>query len=132
MLARVNTESPDFVKVPFPVIVLLIVKFSQKYFVRQQNSLGELNGIIEENYSAHNIVKTFNAEQKAQNDFEKVNKVLYSSGFKSQFFSGILYPVMNFITNLVYVLVCVVGGIISIETPIFAITIVAFIGIMIF
>lgn len=112
------------------VIVLLIVKFSQKYFVRQQNSLGELNGIIEENYSAHNIVKTFNAEQKAQNDFEKVNKVLYSSGFKSQFFSGILYPVMNFITNLVYVLVCVVGGIISIETPIFAITIVAFIEYM--
>ncbi len=112
------------------VIVLLIVKFSQKYFVRQQNSLGELNGIIEENYSAHNIVKTFNAEQKAQNDFEKVNKVLYSSGFKSQFFSGILYPVMNFITNIVYVLVCVVGGIISIETPIFAITIVAFIEYM--
>ena len=112
------------------VIVLLIVKFSQKYFVRQQNSLGELNGIIEENYSAHNIVKTFNAEQKAQNDFEKVNKVLYSSGFKSHFFSGILYPVMNFITNLVYVLVCVVGGIISIETPIFAITIVAFIEYM--
>ena len=112
------------------VIVLLIVKFSQKYFVRQQTSLGELNGIIEENYSAHNIVKTFNAEQKAQNDFERVNKVLYSSGFKSQFFSGILYPVMNFITNIVYVLVCVVGGIISIETPIFAITIVAFIEYM--
>ena len=112
------------------ILVLLIVKFSQKYFVKQQNSLGEINGIIEENYSAHNIVKTFNAEDKAQQDFEKVNKVLYSSGFKSQFFSGILYPVMNFITNLVYVLVCVVGGIISIKTPIFAITIVAFVEYM--
>ena len=112
------------------ILVLLIVKFSQKYFVKQQNSLGEINGIIEENYSAHNIVKTFNAEDKAQQDFEKVNKVLYSSGFKSQFFSGILYPVMKFITNLVYVLVCVVGGIISIKTPIFAITIVAFVEYM--
>ncbi len=112
------------------ILVLLIVKFSQKYFVKQQNSLGEINGIIEENYSAHNIVKTFNAENKAQQDFEKVNKALYSSGFKSQFFSGILYPVMNFITNLVYVLVCVVGGIISIKTPIFAITIVAFVEYM--
>ena len=112
------------------ILVLLIVKFSQKYFTRQQNSLGKINGIIEENYSAHNIVKTFNYEEKAQNDFEKVNKVLYTSGFKSQFFSGILYPVMNFITNIVYVLVCVVGGIISIQTPIFAITIVAFIEYM--
>ena len=112
------------------IIVFLIVKFSQKYFVKQQNSLGEINGIIEENYSAHNIVKTFNAEEKAQGDFEKVNKVLYTSGFKSQFFSGILYPVMNFITNLVYVLVCVVGGIISIKNPIFAITIVAFVEYM--
>ena len=112
------------------ILVLLIVKFSQKYFTRQQNSLGKINGIIEENYSAHNIVKTFNYEEKAQNDFEKVNKVLYTSGFKSQFFSGILYPVMNFITNIVYVLVCVVGGIISIQTPIFAISIVAFIEYM--
>lgn len=112
------------------LLVLIIVKFSQKYFVKQQNALGEINGIVEENYSAHNIVKTFNAEQSAQASFEKVNKTLYSSGFKSQFLSGIMYPVMNFITNLVYVMVCVVGGIISIDKPIFAVTIIAFIEYM--
>ncbi len=112
------------------LLVSLIVKFSQKYFVRQQNSLGEINGIIEENYYAHNIVKTFNAEEKAQNDFEKVNKSLYRSAFMSQFLSGTMYPIMNFISNLVYVLICVVGGIMSIKDPIFAVTIVAFIQYM--
>ena len=112
------------------VLVLFIVKFSQKYFVKQQVSLGQLNGIVEENYSAHNIVKTFNAEQKAQKDFEDVNKELYVSSYKSQFLSGIMYPAINLITNTVYVLVCVIGGIISIENPIFAVTIVAFIEYM--
>ncbi len=112
------------------ILVSLIVKFSQKYFVKQQNSLGEINGIIEENYYAHNIVKTFNAEEKAQNDFEKVNKNLCHSAFMSQFLSGTMYPIMNFISNLVYVLICVVGGIMSIKNPLFAVTIVAFIQYM--
>ncbi len=112
------------------LLVSLIVKLSQKYFVKQQNSLGEINGIIEENYYAHNIVKTFNAEEKAQNDFEKVNKSLCRSAFMSQFLSGTMYPIMNFISNLVYVLICVVGGIMSIKDPVFAVTIVAFIQYM--
>lgn len=112
------------------LFVLILVKVSQKYFVQQQKSLGELNGIIEENYSAHNIVKTFNAEVKAQLEFELVNKELQSSAFKSQFLSGTMHPAMHFINNIVYVLVCVVGGIIAIDNPLFALTIVAFIQYM--
>lgn len=111
-------------------LVLILVKFSQKYFVKQQKSLGELNGIVEENYSAHNIVKTFNAEQKAQNDFEKVNKELKNSAFMSQFISGTMYPTMNFINNLAYTIVCVVGGIMAISDPLFAVTVVAFVEYM--
>ena len=111
-------------------LVLILVKFSQKYFVKQQKSLGELNGIVEENYSAHNIVKTFNAEQKAQNDFEKVNKGLKTSAFMSQFISGTMYPTMNFINNLAYTIVCVVGGIMAISDPLFAVTVVAFVEYM--
>lgn len=112
------------------ILVLFIVKFSQKHFVNQQKSLGKLNGIIEENYSAHNIVKTFNCIESAQKQFEVVNSDLFDSSYKSQFLSGIMYPVINFISNLVYTLVCVFGGIISIENPLFAVTIVAFIEYM--
>ena len=112
------------------ILVLFIVKFSQKHFVNQQNSLGKLNGIIEENYSAHNIVKTFNCIESAQKQFEVVNGDLFNSSYKAQFLSGIMYPVINFISNLVYTLVCVFGGIISIENPLFAVTIVAFIEYM--
>lgn len=112
------------------ILVSIIVKFSQKFFIKQQNALGEINGIIEENYYAHNIVKTFNAEKRAQKDFEVVNKNLFSSAFISQFLSGSMYPIMNFISNIVYVLICVIGGIMSIKNPVFAVTIVAFIQYM--
>ena len=112
------------------LLVLLIVKFSQKHFSAQQKSLGKLNGIVEENYSAHNIVKTFNAEKNAQEQFEIVNNDLFISSFKAQFLSGIMYPVINFVSNLVYTLVCVFGGIISIQNPLFAVTIVAFLEYM--
>ncbi|MBO5884632.1 MAG: ABC transporter ATP-binding protein, partial [Clostridia bacterium] len=112
------------------LFVMILVKISQKYFIQQQKSLGELNGIIEENYSAHNIVKTFNAEVKAQLEFEMVNKSLKTSSFKSQFLSGTMHPVMHFINNIVYVLICVVGGILAIDNPLFAVTIVAFIQYM--
>ena len=112
------------------ILVSIIVKFSQKFFIKQQNALGEINGIIEENYYAHNIVKTFNAEKRAQKNFEVVNKNLFSSAFISQFLSGSMYPIMNFISNIVYVLICVIGGIMSIKNPVFAVTIVAFIQYM--
>ncbi len=112
------------------LLVLILIKFSQKYFVTHQKSLGELNGIVEENYHAHNIVKTFNAEQKAQNDFEKVNNILQKSSFMSQFISGSMYPAMNFVNNVTYAIVCVVGGILSIKNPLFVVTVLTFVEYM--
>ena len=112
------------------LLVLILIKFSQKYFVTHQKALGELNGIVEENYHAHNIVKTFNAEQKAQNDFEKVNNILQKSSFMSQFISGSMYPAMNFVNNVTYAIVCVVGGILSIKNPLFVVTVLTFVEYM--
>ncbi len=112
------------------LLVLILIKFSQKYFVTHQKALGELNGIVEENYHAHNIVKTFNAEQKAQYDFEKVNNILQKSSFMSQFISGSMYPTMNFVNNVTYAIVCVVGGILSIKNPLFVVTVLTFVEYM--
>ena len=112
------------------LLVMFVVKVSQKHFKKQQSALGELNGIIEENYSAHNVVKVFNGVDNALKDFDKTNKELFSSSFKSQFLSGTMYPAMNFINNLVYVIVCVVGGVLSIQNPVFAVTVVTFITYM--
>lgn len=113
-------------------LTLLMVKFSQKYFLRQQSELGEINGQIEEIYSAHNVVTVFNGEEKAQNKFEKTNNELYKAGYKAQLLSGLMHPIMNFIGNLIYVAVCVVGAYIAIENsdPLFAVTIVTFITYM--
>lgn len=91
-------------------LMSLIVKFSQKQFVKQQQSLGQINGHIEEIYSAHNVVKVFNGEQQAINKFENINEKLYSSAYKSQFLSGIMHPITQFISNIGYVAICVVGG----------------------
>ena len=113
-------------------LVLLLVKFSQKYFVRQQRELGELNGQIEEIYSAHNVVSAFDGEEKAQKKFEKTNKELYQSGVISSFLSGLMHPIMNFVGNLAYVAVCIVGCWYAVKNanPAFAVTIVAFISYM--
>ena len=110
------------------VLVLIIVKISQKFFVKQQKNLGVLNGQIEEIYSAHNIVKTFNGQERANTNFMPVNKQLYSSGYKSQFFSGMMMPITKFVGNIVYLLICVVGAIIAIKSsnPGFVIDIVIF------
>jgi len=96
-------------------LTLLVVKFSQKYFIRQQKSLGEINGQIEEIYSAHNIVRTFNGQEKANDNFTKVNSDLYKTAYKSQFLSGLMNPAMRFVGNLVYLVVCVVGSIIAVN-----------------
>ena len=98
------------------IIVLLVVKFNQKYFIRQQKYLGDINGYIEENYSAHNVVKAFNGEEKAQKQFEQINKNLKNSSQKAQFFSGLMHPIVNFTSNLIYVLICLVGAHIAITT----------------
>ena len=97
------------------ILVTFIVKKSQKYFNRQQDYLGHVNGQVEEIYGGLNIVKVFNAEEKVTKDFEKANDELYHSGWKAQFLSGLMHPVMNFITNIGYVAVAVAGGYLAIQ-----------------
>ncbi|ETT54301.1 MULTISPECIES: ABC transporter ATP-binding protein [unclassified Paenibacillus] len=93
------------------VVIMLITKRSQTYFVGQQKSLGQLNGHVEEMYTGHRIIKAFGREKNSLKDFNAINEDLYNSGWRSQFISGIIMPLMMFIGNLGYVLVCVVGGI---------------------
>ena len=97
------------------VIINFAMKHSQKYFRDQQNYLGKVNGQIEENYGGHNVVKVFNKEQDVVAEFEKDNKKLYESAWKSQFFSGMMMPVMQFVGNLGYVMVAFLGGIFTIK-----------------
>ena len=97
------------------VVVKVIVGKSQKYFQKQQEYLGHVNGQVEEVYSGLNIVKVFNAEEKVIKEFEKANGELYKSGWRSQFLSGLMHPVMNFISNIGYVGVAVVGGYLAIN-----------------
>ena len=95
------------------VIVRFVVKKSQKYFTAQQDYLGHVNGQVEEMYGGHNIVKAFNGEQKAIENFEKENEILYRSAWRSQFLSGLMHPIMNFIGNVGYVGVAILGGILA-------------------
>lgn len=92
-------------------LTLLVTKYSQKYFAQQQKYLGELNGHVEEMYSGHKIVKVFGHESDSVEKFEAINDRLYQVGWKAQFMSGIIFPALNFVNNIGYVLVCVVGGI---------------------
>ncbi len=91
-------------------IVGKIVGKSQKYFAKQQDYLGHVNGQVEEIYGGHTIVKAFNGEEQAIKEFEKANKELYKSGWKSQFLSGLMHPIMNFIGNIGYVAIAILGG----------------------
>jgi ATP-binding cassette, subfamily B, multidrug efflux pump len=92
------------------VIIALVVKQSQKYFKQQQDYLGHINGHVEEMYGGHVVMKAFNGEEKSVERFDSINSTLYASAWKSQFLSGMMMPVMNFIGNLGYVAVCIVGG----------------------
>lgn len=92
------------------IIVGLIAKKSQKYFKKQQDYLGHVNGQVEEIYGGHLIVKAFNGEEKAIEEFSKANEELYHSAWKSQFLSGVMHPIMNFIGNVGYVAVAILGG----------------------
>ncbi|WP_342431527.1 ABC transporter ATP-binding protein [Neobacillus sp. FSL H8-0543] len=97
---------------PLSVVAIAnIAKKSQLYFKGQQKALGNLNGHVEEMYTGHKIIKVFGHEKKSLEDFEEINEKLYESGFKAQFISGIIMPIMMFINNIGYVLVSVVGGI---------------------
>lgn len=92
------------------ILITTIAKKSQKYFGEQQEYLGHVNGHIEEIYSNHNVVKAFNGEKSAIEKFNKYNNSLYKSAWKSQFLSGLMYPIMNFVGNLGYVGICILGG----------------------
>lgn len=121
----------ELVSVPVSILlVMIIVKISQKHFRRQQNALGDINGIVEEIYSSHNVVKVFNGQEKAEREFEEINKVMASSALKGQFLSGMMMPVMNTVANISYVLVCLVGGMMAIKNNdvLFITSIVAFIS----
>lgn len=98
------------------IIVFLVVKFNQKYFIRQQKYLGDINGFVEESFSAHSVIKAFNGEEKAQQTFEKINNNLKTSSRKAQFFSGLMHPIVNFASNIIYVLICLVGAHIAISS----------------
>ena len=90
-----------------------ILNISQKYFIRKQKELGEMNGYIEEMYSGHNVVKAYNGTKDAIKEFDKLNKKLYESNRKSQFLSGLMGPLMGFIGNFGYVAVCIVGALLT-------------------
>lgn len=93
------------------VAITSIAKRSQKQFVRQQKELGQLNGHVEEMYTGHKIIKAFGRETKSLEEFDNINERLYEAGWKAQFISGVIMPIMSFIGNIGYVLVSVVGGI---------------------
>jgi ATP-binding cassette subfamily B multidrug efflux pump len=105
--------------VPLSLIVIgLIVRQSQKYFTQQQDYLGHVNGHVEEMFGGHIVVKAFNYEQKSIEKFDGYNNTLYDAGWKSQFLSGLLFPIMNFIGNLGYVGVSILGGWLAIRNTI--------------
>jgi len=109
----------------FAFMAVIMAK-SQKYFAQQQVGLGQINGHIEEIYSGHNVVRAYTAEQAAREVFDEINEDLYESAWKSQFLSGLMMPVMSFVGNLGYVVVCIVGAILAMNGYIGFGTIVAF------
>lgn len=108
------------------IIMMVIMKASQKYFTRQQVALGDVNGHVEEMYAGHTIVKAYNGEADSIRRFERYNADLYDSGWKSQFLSGLMMPLMNFVGNFGYAVVCVVGAALAMDGQIEFGVIVAF------
>ncbi|MCL1857797.1 MAG: ABC transporter ATP-binding protein/permease [Oscillospiraceae bacterium] len=97
------------------IILMLIMSRSRKYFAKQWEITGDLNGHIEEMYTGHNIVKAFSREKNALKDFKEMNENLFKTGRKAQFLSGIIFPLLGFINNIGYVIICVAGGILAID-----------------
>lgn len=95
------------------LLIMIVVKHSQKYFKTQQEYLGVINGQVEETIGGYNIVRLFNDEENSLNEFKEQNNVLFKSAWKSQFLSGLMQPIMNFVGNLGYVAVAIVGGIMA-------------------
>lgn len=110
------------------LLVMLIVKFSQKYFSAQQRLLGEVNGQVEEVFSGQSVVRAFNREETVHGSFSAVNQQLYTSAWKSQFFSGLMMPIMTFVGNLGYVAVALSGAMLAVNGTISVGDITAFIS----
>ena len=108
------------------MFMAFIMSKSQKYFTQQQEYLGEINGHIEEVYTGHSVVKVYNAEKRLRKDFQRINKDLYNSGWKSQFISGLMMPLMNFIGNFGYVTISITGAVLAMNGKISFGVIVAF------
>ena len=100
------------------VVIGLIVSKSQVYFKRQQDYLGHINGHVEEMYGGHVVMKAFNGEAKSVEQFDRINSTLYDTAWKSQFLSGLMFPIMNFVGNLGYVGICILGGYLAIKKTI--------------
>jgi len=92
------------------VLISFVVKHSQRYFKKQQEYLGHVNGHVEEMYGGHIVVKAFNGEEESVKEFDRLNKELYSSAWKSQFLSGMMMPIMTFVGNIGYVVISILGG----------------------
>lgn len=100
-----------FLVLPLSIsITAFIARRSQKYYTGQQRSLGELNGYVEEMYGGHHVVKAFNYERKSLNEFNATNRKLYSYGWRAQFVSSIIFPLLNFMGNMAFVGICILGG----------------------
>ena len=116
MMLTISWQMTLIAVVVLPVsmtMISLVMKHSQKYFIQQQNSLGDVNGHIEEMYGGHQVVKAFNGEENSVEQFEKYNESLYTSAWKSQFFGSLMMPISNFVGNIGYVGVCIIGGILA-------------------
>lgn len=116
MMLTISWQMTLIAVIVLPVSMTLmrvVMKHSQKYFTQQQNSLGDVNGHIEEMYGGHQVVKAFNGEEKSVEQFEQYNESLYTSAWKSQFFGSLMMPISNFIGNIGYVGVCIIGGILA-------------------
>ncbi|MDR0570402.1 MAG: ABC transporter ATP-binding protein/permease [Clostridiales Family XIII bacterium] len=98
------------------LMIMAVVKRSQKHFRRQQEYLGHLNGHVEETYTGHNLVQVFNREEDVTKTFSSYNEELYKSAWKSQFLSGLMMPLMGFVGNLGYVVVCLLGGYLAVKS----------------
>ena len=118
MMLSINVVMTLVTLVVLPIAALLvkvIVKRSQKYFFQQQETLGLINGQVEETFSGHAVVRAFNQEKRAIKSFERDNERLYESAWKSQFLSGLMQPAMNFVGNLGYVAVAVLGSFFAVQ-----------------
>jgi ATP-binding cassette subfamily B multidrug efflux pump len=118
MMLRISVSMTLLAIIILPIsgiIVGTVIKKSQKYFAQQQEYLGHVNGQVEEVYGGHNIIKAFNKEEESIKEFDKKNEKLYESAWKSQFLSGLMMPVMQFVGNIGYVGVAILGGYLAIN-----------------